>query len=74
MPATIPVLRIITMSQRDLVRQAVRNFLYPLSLAEMERELVVSIEMDDPVRARCINDYINECIRDDHDYLMRKGA
>lgn len=42
------------------VRQAVRNFLLVATLPEMRRELEISVEQGDTVRAG----YVEECIRE----------
>jgi hypothetical protein len=59
------------MTKKELMPH-IRNFLCPASLPDMERELVLSIERGDRVRADCINDYINETICEDHRFPYGK--
>ena len=42
------------------LRQNVRNFLLPLTIAEVEQELIVSIERGDTVRARYVEEFLDE--------------
>lgn len=42
------------------VRQAVRNFLAPLTVAEVQRELDLSIEMGATVRAGYVEEFLRE--------------
>lgn len=44
-----------------MVRSAVRNFLYPMTESEMRRELELSIEVGDSVRADYVAEYMREC-------------
>lgn len=48
------------------IRQALRNFLIPLTIAEVERELELSIERGDSVRAGYVEEFLQE-LYDDFD-------
>ena len=43
----------------DMFRLAVRNYLYPMTEAEVWKELALSIERGDTDRADCIKDYLD---------------
>jgi hypothetical protein len=47
------------------IRAAIRNFLYPLTEAQMMVELANSIERGDAVRTKYVNEYIEECRAND---------
>lgn len=43
------------------LRDNIRNYLYPMTFEEMQREFDISIERKDTERAKLIEEYINEC-------------
>jgi hypothetical protein len=43
------------------LRQNIRNYLYPMTPTEMEKELEISHERRDALRIRFIEEYIAEC-------------
>ena len=53
------------------LRQNVRNFLLPLTISEVERELIVSIERGDTTRAGYVSEFLQELLDEfeytDHD-------
>jgi len=46
------------------VRSAVRNYLYPMTMPEMQAELALSIEAGDAIRTKWVACYIDECINE----------
>ena len=46
------------------LRTNIRNFLVPLTLAEMQAELDISVEIGDVLRAEYIEEYICEVMAD----------
>ena len=54
-----------TTARERAIRSAIRNFLYPMTEAEMMAELALSIEKGDTVRIKYINEYIAECREND---------
>lgn len=46
--------------QMNQLRQNVRNFLMTATLEEMEKELIISIQRNDPLRARYVQEMIYE--------------
>jgi hypothetical protein len=42
------------------LRQNVRNFLVPLTIAEVERELELSVERGDEARAGYVSEFLDE--------------
>ena len=42
------------------LRQAIRNFLVPLTIAEVENELEISIDNGDMVRAELVREFLFE--------------
>jgi hypothetical protein len=46
------------------LRQNVRNFLLPLTIAEVEKELEISIERGDARRAEYVREFLNELYED----------
>ena len=67
------------------LRQNVRNFLLPLTIAEVERELEISLEMGNTVRAGYVEEFLGELYEefsgyeddddwdDDDDCIYAKG-
>lgn len=43
------------------LRDNIRNFLYPMTFEEMEREYEISVERGDTRRAMYVREFINEC-------------
>ncbi len=43
------------------LRDNIRNFLYPMTFEEMEREHEISVERGDTRRAMYVREFINEC-------------
>ncbi len=43
------------------LRDNVRNFLYPMTFEQMEREHEISVERGDTRRAMYVREFINEC-------------
>jgi len=48
------------------LRQNVRNYLYPMTVAEIQRERELSVKAGDTVRARYVEEFLRE-IEDDFD-------
>lgn len=49
------------MALRDLIR----NFLYPMTFEQMEREYEISVDRGDTRRAMYVREYIEECKKKD---------
>ena len=49
------------------LRQNVRNFLLPMRISEVERELELSLERDDTERAKYVQEFLDELEADFHE-------